>query len=211
MIYLVGSNLDYEGAKTLRLNEIKFSEFEVDLSEFEALIITSKNSIKALEFNKIKIDKNLQIYAIGDASANAAKQVGFDRIYIGQNSHGKEFASEILPLLKDKKTLYLRAKETVSNLGGILEAAGVNITQIVAYENVCLKAEIGLKPKPKSVIIFTAPSAVKNFISNFGWDDSYKAVSIGQTTSKELDKFTTATTSEIQSVESCIRLAKTLL
>lgn len=211
MIYLVGSNLDYEGTKTLKLNEIKFSKFSVDLSEFEALVITSKNSIKALEFNKIKIDKNLQIYAIGDASGNAAKQIGFDRIYIGQNSHGKEFASEILPHLKDKKTLYLRAKKTVSNLGGILEIAGVDITQIVAYENVCLKAEAGLKPESKSVIIFTAPSAVKNFISNFGWDKSYKAVSIGKTTSEELVKFTFPITSEIQSVESCIRLAKTLL
>ncbi|MGB2553736.1 uroporphyrinogen-III synthase, partial [Campylobacter sp. MOP51] len=77
MIYLVGSNLDYEGAKTLRLNEIKFSKFSVDLSEFEALVITSKNSIKALKFNKIKIDENLQIYAIGEASANEAKKAGF--------------------------------------------------------------------------------------------------------------------------------------
>lgn len=211
MIYLVGSNLDYEGAKTLRLNEIKFSEFDVDLSKFEALVITSKNSIKALEFNQVKIDENLQIYAIGEASAKAAKQIGFKKIYIGENSHGKEFAGEILPLVKNKKTLYLRAKKTLSNLGGILEEESVDITQIVAYENVYLKVEAELKPKPKSVIIFTAPSAVKNFILNFGWDSSYKAVSIGKTTSKELVKFTKPLTSEIQSVESCIRLAKTLL
>ncbi|MDO5045493.1 uroporphyrinogen-III synthase [Campylobacter sp.] len=211
MIYLVGSNSFYKGVKTLKLNEISFFKFDVDLSKFEALVITSKNSIKALEFNQTKIDENLQIYAIGEASAKAAKQIGFKKIYIGENSHGKEFASEILPLLKDKKTLYLRAKKTVSNLGGILEEASVDITQIVAYENVCLKVEAELKPQPKSVIIFTAPSAVKNFISNFGWDESYKAVSIGKTTSEELAKFTTAITSEIQSVESCIRLAKTLL
>ena len=35
MIYLVGSNLEFDGVKTLVLNEIKFNKFSVNLAEFD--------------------------------------------------------------------------------------------------------------------------------------------------------------------------------
>ena len=53
MIYLVGSNLEFEGVKTLVLNEIKFNKISVNLAEFDALVLTSKNSVSALKFNLI--------------------------------------------------------------------------------------------------------------------------------------------------------------
>ena len=53
MIYLVGSNLEFEGVKTLVLNEIKFNKFSANLAEFDALVLTSKNSVNALKFNQI--------------------------------------------------------------------------------------------------------------------------------------------------------------
>lgn len=211
MIYLVGSDLEFQGVKTLKLNEISFAKFSVDLSEFDALVITSKNAIKALEKNAISLSKNLQIYAIGEASTRAAREFGFEKIYTGKNSHGREFAEEILPFVKGKKTIYLSAKKTISNLGEILSAAGVLLTHIIAYENIALKADLSLKPDKKSVIVFTAPSAVKNFIANFGWDDSYKAVAIGKTTEFELRDFTKAIVSGKQDINSCLALAKTLL
>ena len=71
MIYLVGSNLEFEGVKTLVLNEIKFNKFSVNLAEFDALVLTSKNSINALKFNQIS-PASLQIYSIGDGTSRAA-------------------------------------------------------------------------------------------------------------------------------------------
>ena len=53
MIYLIGSGAKFKGVKTLVLNEIKFNEFSVNLADFSALVITSKNAVEAMRFNKI--------------------------------------------------------------------------------------------------------------------------------------------------------------
>ena len=52
-IYLI-SHTQNQAVKNLKVCEIEFLKFSVDLSKFEALVITSKNSIKALKFNNIK-------------------------------------------------------------------------------------------------------------------------------------------------------------
>ena len=149
MIYLVGSNLEFEGVKTLVLNEIKFNKFSVNLAEFDALVLTSKNSVNALKFNQIS-PASLQIYSIGEGTSRAASEFGFAQIYTAQNAHGNDFAAEIAPFLKNKKTLFLRARETASSVGEILRSSGVNLTQIIAYENVFKPLEKEQKPPKKS-------------------------------------------------------------
>ena len=52
-IYLI-SHTQNKAVKNLKVCEIEFLKFSVDLNKFEALVITSKNSIKALKFNNIK-------------------------------------------------------------------------------------------------------------------------------------------------------------
>ena len=210
MIYLVGSNLEFEGVKTLVLNEIKFNKFSVNLAEFDALVLTSKNSVNALKFNQI-LPASLQIYSIGEGTSRAASEFGFAQIYTAKNAHGNDFAAEIAPFLKGKKTIFLRARETASSVGEILRENGVNLTQIIAYENVFKPLKEEQKPPKSSAIIFTAPSAVRNFTRNFGWDESYKAVAIGLTTAKELEKFSVPSVSSEQNINSCVSLAKTLL
>ena len=210
MIYLVGSNLEFKGVKTLVLNEIKFNKFSVNLAEFGALILTSKNSVNALKFNRI-LPASLQIYSIGESTSRAASEFGFSQIYTAKNAHGNDFAAESATLLKGKKTLFLRARETASSVSEILRENGVNLTQIIAYENVFKPLEKEQKPPKNSVIIFTAPSAVRNFTRNFGWDESYKAVAIGLTTAEELEIFTSPAVSAQQNINSCVSLAKTLL
>ena len=210
MIYLVGSNLEFDGVKTLVLNEIKFNKFSVNLAEFDALVLTSKNSVNALRFNQIS-PTDLQIYSIGEGTSHAASEFGFAQIYTAKNAHGNDFAAEIAPFIKGKKTLFLRALETASSVGEILRKSGVNLTQIIAYENVFKPLNEEQKPPKNSAIIFTSPSAVRNFTRNFGWDESYKAVSIGLTTAKELEAFASPIVSAQQNINACVSLAKTLL
>ena len=176
------------------------------MGEFDSIIITSKNAIKALEFNQISLNLNTQIYAIGEASYEEAKKFGFKNIYLAKNSHGSEFAREILPFLK-VKALYLKAKETVSNLDKFLLQNGVNLSVITAYENVELNLPNSAKPPKNLVLIFTSPKNVKSFVRNFGWDESYKAVSIGNTTAQILKDFCEPKICEIQSINSAINLA----
>lgn len=208
MIYLISNTpFDDESVEQISLCKIKFNKFNIDLSEFDALIVTSKNGINALKFNGIS-PRNLIVKSIGEATTKSALDFGFSNVTQALSSHGKEFGMEIINDLKNKKVLYISAKETMSNLSFFLKKNSVDITTIIGYENVILSLDSSLKPPLNSKIIFTSPKNVEGFIRNFGWDSSYKAIAIGKTTAKYLEKFTNAFQSKVQSINECVALAK---
>ena len=210
-IYLVSNTKTTdESVINLSVSRIEFLKFDLNLSEFDLLAATSKNAFNALKFNEISVLENLPVFAIASGCAAAAKGLGFTQIYTGQNAHGDDFAREILPLLKGKKVLYLKGKDSASNFLEILQDGGVNIKAVIAYENVLSPCKMELKPPKDSILIFASPINVRNFLNNFGWDESYQTISIGKVTAKEL-KFTTPIVSQNQDINACIALAKTLL
>ena len=183
-IYLVSNTKTAdESVVNLSVSRIEFLKFEINLSEFDALVATSKNAFKALKFNDI-LPINLPVFAIANSCAAVAREFGFSEIYTGQNAHGDDFAREILPLLKGKKVLYLKGKDSASNFLEILQDGGVNIKVIIAYENVLNPCKMELKPPKNSILIFASPLNVKKFLSNFGCDDSYNVISIGKVTAQ---------------------------
>ena len=210
-IYLVSNTKTAdESVVNLSVSKIEFFKFDLNLSEFDALVATSKNVFNALKFNEINALENLPVFAIASSCAAAAREFGFSEIYTGQNAHGDDFAREILPLLKGKKVLYLKGKDSASNFLEILQDGGVNIKAVIAYENVLNPCKMELKPPKNSILIFASPINVRNFLTNFGWDESYQTISIGKVTAKEL-KFSTPLVSQSQDINACIALAKTLL
>ena len=210
-IYLVSNTKTAdESVVNLSVSSIEFLKFEINLSEFDALVTTSKNAFKALKFNEINALENLPVFAIASSCAAAAREFGFSEIYTGQNAHGDDFAREILPLLNGKKVIYLKGKDSASNFLEILQDGGVNIKAVIAYENVLNPCKMELKPPKDSILIFASPINVRNFLTNFGWDESYQTISIGKVTAKEL-KFSTPLVSQNQDINACIALAKTLL
>ena len=96
MIYLISNTpFDDESVEQISLCDIKFNKFNIDLSEFDALIVTSKNGINSLKFNSI-ILADILVFAIGKATALSCKEFGFTQIYEAKNSHGSEFEAEIV-------------------------------------------------------------------------------------------------------------------
>lgn len=209
-IYLISNTKTTdESVVNLSVSKIEFLKFELNLSDYDVLVATSKNAFNALKFNGIS-PINLPVFAIANSCASAARKFGFSEIYTGKNTYGDDFAREILLLLKGKKVLYLKGRDSASNFLEILQNGGVNIKAIVAYENVLNPCKMELKPPKNSILIFASPLNVKNFLNNFGWDESYQAISIGKVTAKEL-KFTEPIVSQSQDINACIALAKTLL
>lgn len=211
MIYLCSNtSVNDENIIHLELCKIEYASFCVDLSAFSALVISSKNSINALKFNHIALNDEIYVFAIGKASANAAKDYGFTQVYEAQNSHGDDFALEIATMLKGKKTLLLRPKEQISNIEGILEKNGVPLSEQIAYENSIVTA-----PKrcfeTGAVFIFASPKNVEAFLANYAWQDDFKAVAIGKSTAKALEKICQPIVSNEQSLQECIKIAKNLL
>lgn len=210
MIYLVShTKFSDDNVKHLQVCDIKFKKFNINLNDFDSLVITSKNSIKALKYNDIKFF-DLEIFSIGDGSTKEALEFGFSKIYTAKNSYGDEFAHEISPFLKNKKVLFLRAKDVVSNVSGILRQGCVNLKEILAYENSFLNLPKGLQPPKNSTIIFTSPSNVDGFLKNFDLDLSYKIIVIGKKTQSKIENFPNLILSQKQSIKYCIEIAKKL-
>ena len=210
MIYLISNTpFDDESVEKISLCDIKFNKFNIDLSEFDALIVTSKNGINSLKFNSI-ILADILVFAIGKATALSCKEFGFTQIYEAQNSHGSEFGAEILEKLYGKRVLFIKAKETISNLDIYFNQNGIDISVIDGYENLILKKDISSKPKSNSILLFTSPINVRAFIQNLGWDNSYKAVAIGKATAQALKPYTDPIISKSQTIKGCVELAKSL-
>ncbi|MDO7253694.1 uroporphyrinogen-III synthase [Helicobacter cappadocius] len=212
--------------KTLVVNQINLFSIKkaildqhIDLKNInqhvDALIFTSKNAFKALLQNiqqdcELEGFRDIPAFVIGEGSAQKLRKEGFKVEYVGIDSHGSGFSSEIIPLLKNRKPLYLRAKKIVSGLDAKLLDAKIKLKQVIAYENKTIILDNALKPSPKSILIFTAPSHYLAFKQNFGWDGSYYAIAIGMTTFSVFDGDVEAFVSPIQNIDSCIEFAKEL-
>lgn len=205
-IYLL-SNSSYDEVHSLPMIDIKYHDFDIDLSKYDALIFTSKNSVISVDKNPHW--KNIPAYAISDQTAKLIQSKGGNLCFTGTSRDGNEFAKEILPSLKNKKVLYLRAKEVVSNLIEILKDEDINLDEQIAYETLCKKYE-NKKFEDNSIFIFTAPSTVECFLRSFAWQDHYQAVCIGQTTANTLPKGIKYHVAKEKSIKSCIDLAKKL-
>ncbi|MCE3038436.1 uroporphyrinogen-III synthase [Helicobacter anatolicus] len=215
-IILVNSK-PYDGVQTLILNEIEYRDMYDSLKElrkdYTALVFTSKHAIKSLQkaiekYPQFEYLKIIPAYVIGESSARVLEKYQFNVEYIGKDSHGIGFASELIPLLQHKKVLYFRAKKIVSGLDEILSHAKIYVKQIIAYENKKSNITNLEKPSPKSILIFTAPSHYTSFVQQFAWDDSYIAIAIGLTTFSVFDAEIKAFVSPKQNIEGCIEFAK---
>jgi len=204
-IYLL-NNLKYDGVENLDVFGIEFIQNNIDLSDYDALIFTSKNAIYAIEsFNKSWRD--IPSYAIAPKTAQVISSTEGKCVFTGTASHGNDFAKELIPLLKDKKALYVRAEKTISKLFELLKEKNIDIDELITYRTTCKKSNKILEKN--STFIFTSPSSVECFFKNYTWDKSYSAITIGKTTAKYLPKDINFKISSKTSIEECIKLAFT--
>jgi len=205
-IYLL-NDMHVSGIKNIPLLGIRFLPRHIDILKYDALVFTSKNAVYALDSFNPKW-KSVPCFVIAQKTANVLEQLGGNVAFIGNSGHGNDFASELIPVLKNKRVLYLRAKKVVSNLVSLLKEAHINVDEAIIYETACNKIKHLEVPKPGSVIIFSSPSTIECFFENFSWESSYKAVAIGQTTAQYLPTYVPYVVSKTTSIEDCIALAK---
>ena len=205
-IYLLGDT-PHQEVIYLPLLEIVYIPFQVHMSDFDALIFTSKNSVKALQ--KSQYDwKEKASYAIGEATARAVVEAGGNLVYTAKNAYGDTFAHEIMPLLQKHTVFFPRAKEVVSSVFEILQQAGIRIVQEIVYETHCKQYPASDTPPHNAILIFTSPSSVRCFGNNFIWDKSYRLIAIGQKTADALPPNFDVSIPKKQTIEACVALAK---
>ncbi len=206
-IYLT-NNLKFNNIENLEVFKINYLEIDnLNLDYYDALIFTSKNAVYSLD-NITNKWRNKDSYVIAPKTADVVSKLGGKLKFVGKNGHGNAFAYELTERLKGKKALYIRAKRTVSFLANILKENSIDIESVITYETVCSDKKISIEDN--AIIIFTSPSSVECFLKKYEWQESYKAVVIGETTAKYLPKYIEYFVSDKTSVEECIKLASKL-
>jgi len=170
---------------------------EVNLNQYDALIFSSKNAVLSMDsFNKDWRSK--PAYTMIEQTANTIKKLGGELHFVNK-SH--------FEVLKGKKILYVRAKETVSQCSSVLNEQDILCDELVVYETIS-KHQISRKVLPQnSIIIFSSPATVDCFFLNKEWDRSYRAITIGKATAQHLPESISPLIADVTSVESCIREA----
>lgn len=191
----------------LPMIEISYLPSEIDFSQYEALVFTSRNAIKSI--NRYGDTwKKIPAYVIAPQTAKTLENLGGNLHYVGENGHGNDFAKEIDSKLIGKKVLYLCGKKVVSNLFGILNDSGVLCDKVVVYETICKDYENKITLPKDSIIIFSSPSTLECFFKNISaWDESYTAISIGKTTAQYFPKNIIPLIPNKTSLDACVEIA----
>ena len=153
------------------LLEIEFlPDVDLNLDGAQALIITSRNALRALaDHDERERALALPLFAVGEATARAARELGFAEVTIGPGT-----AAGLLPLIRqelhpDKGPLVHVAAETVAyDLKPALEEEGFEFRRPVLYRShkaPALSDEIlaGLTTGAIEAVILMSPRTAKTF------------------------------------------------
>lgn len=119
----------------------KIVDEHIDINNYDGLIFTSKNAVKAFgQYNQLN-NKNLKIYAVGASTAGALKSAGYNNIHFTNESRAQSLARHIAQDVKKQETLlYLRGKSISANLKTLIPQINSNITideTIIYNSNTC--------------------------------------------------------------------------
>jgi len=205
MIYLL-NNQKYDGVENLPVIKINYLTPEINFNNIDYLLFTSKNGVIALD--KISDEwKNIPAITIGKATTKMVNKLGGKVIYTAKNSYGDELAKEIISNFKASNILFLKAKVVLSDIVEVLKENNFNVIEKIVYETTCNKVD--KKLEKNSVFIFTSPSTIKCFFSQYKWNETFKAVAIGSRTASYFPE--EIVVSDIQTIENCIKLAKNMI
>ena len=114
----------------------------LDLKGAQALIVTSRNVLRAIAARPELIEtRNLPLYAVGDATADVAAELGFRQIVVGAGT-GEQLADLIARELDPAKRVlvHLAGGMLAFDMKSVLEAKGFTIRQPVLYQAVPAEA-----------------------------------------------------------------------
>lgn len=115
------------------LLDIAYLDIAIDAEGVQGILATSANGVRALA--RLLPDRNLPVWAVGDASAREARALGYERV----ESAGGDVHS-LAALVKDRcdpgtgAFLHAAGSVTAGDLAGLLGEAGFVVRRVVLYE-----------------------------------------------------------------------------
>lgn len=207
-IYLFATSKS-EYAINVKSLDVRYLKPDIDFSKYDYLIITSKQTVKALEQYDKKDFIEIPVLCVSVKTANAYKEFGGIVLAIG-DGYGDNLVKNIKEFPKETKWLYLRAEMIASDFVKRSQDDGYKIDDKILYVSECSKEILDTRVDDDSTLIFTSPSSVECFLKNNSIHPDAKVIVIGRTTAKSLPEGIKYIISEKTSIESCIELALSL-
>lgn len=176
------------------------------IAQYDWLFLTSQNALRALQARgealAVSLADALQqvnIAAVGPATAEAAKQAGLKIEYVAEKHQGTALAQELAAKVKGKRVLLPRSDRANPELVQRLQSLGATVSEVVVYKTVRpneqeRQAADQIAKDGADAVLFFSPSAVQHLQEIFGpakfLELSQRAVSvaIGPVTHEALRK-----------------------
>ena len=151
--------------------------------DFDWLLLTSQNAVRALQERCVALDlgiarifQGVKIATVGPASAETARAVELNVIYVASKYQGVALANELAGKLKGMRVLLPRSDRANQGLIEALIAHGAVVTEVIAYRTELPSgndlAEIRAQLKQGvDAVLFFSPSAVNHFRHVLGQKD----------------------------------------
>ena len=185
----------------IHINSLDFDFFQptINFSKYDFLILTSKKAIDALLYYKKEDYINIPAFCISEFTKEYYESFGGKVMSVG-NGLGSDLIPIINSYSKDKKWLYLRAKEIAGD--------GFKVDEAIVYESRCSDEILNFRLKNEEcILIFTSPSSVRCFLKNNSIIPHAKVIVIGKTTAKSLPQNIKYMMPKISSIKECLKLA----
>ena len=133
---LVRNNINVIIEPIYKIAPIKFKP--INFKEYQALLITSVNTIKTLEENICKEDiQKIKTYCVGKITEKYALEHGFNCVKTNAKS-GETLANEVIKRVKDnnKKILIIGAKNLAYDPIPKFEDAQISTERIIVYKKI---------------------------------------------------------------------------
>jgi len=193
-------------ATNVKSLEVRFLKPDIDFSNYDYLIVTSKQTVKAFEQYDKKDFIDIPALCVSVKTAAAYEDFGGKILAIG-DGYGDNLVKNIEEFPKNTKWLYLRAEVIASDFVQKSQKNGYDIDERILYVSECSEELLELRVNDDSTLIFTSPSAIECFLKNNQIHPNSKIIVIGKTTASNLPKWVKYHVSKKTSIESCIELA----
>ncbi len=193
-------------AKSINSLDVTLLKPEIDFSQYDFFVLTSKQASEALKQYDAKAYIHIPALCVSTQSALAYESLGGKVLACG-NGYGDNLTETIAEFPHAKKWLYLRAKVVASDFISTCQDEGYSVDEVVVYESVCSKELWHVEVEEDAVLIFTSPSSVECFLKNHTIVPSNKVIVIGATTASSLPKETNYILSAETTIQSCMDIA----
>lgn len=184
----LGTDLVYDFQDFIRIEHLKTKPF--DLKNY-SLIFSSVNAVKSFFKNKFEPHENFlnpkkfnKIYAVGFKTKLELRKHGFGTFKV--TKHASDLADFIIDYSQKEKFLHICGNLALDILDEKLPLQNISYKKVIIYKTNLLYPKIS---ENYDAMVFFSPSGVRSF-AKFNSLENLKLFSIGQTTEKELKKFT---------------------